>query len=216
VYTPPGYDEETDKRYPVLYLQHGYGENEYGWSVQGHAGLIMDNLIAEKNARPFLIVMTYGMTNDIRFGGLRDFDIRPFQTVLCDELIPWIDAHFRTLGDQPHRAMAGLSMGAMETKTITLKKLDTFSHIGLFSGGSIGIKDVEDIEAFKKWNKLVFVSYGGREMGGGRGDPKANVDALKEAGINSHFYISPETGHEWQSWRRSLREFAPLLFREGI
>jgi len=216
VYTPPGYDEETDKRYPVLYLQHGYGENEYGWSVQGHAGLIMDNLIALKEARPFIIVMTYGMTNDVRFGGLRDFDIRPFQAVLCDELIPYTDAHFRTLADQPNRAMAGLSMGGMETKTIALKKLDTFSHIGLFSGGSIGVKDVEDIEAFKKWNRLVFVSYGGREMGGGRGDPKANVDALREAGVNSHFYISPETGHEWQSWRRSLREFAPLLFREGV
>jgi GH35 family endo-1,4-beta-xylanase/enterochelin esterase-like enzyme len=216
VYTPPAYDEETDKRYPVLYLQHGYGENEYGWSVQGHAGLIMDNLIAANEARPFIIVMTYGMTNDIRFGGLRNFDIRPFQTVLCDELIPYIDAHFRTLANQPNRAMAGLSMGGMETKTITLKKLDTFSHIGLFSGGSIGMNDVEDIDAFKNSNKLVFVSYGGREMGGGRGDPKANVDALKEAGINCLFYISPETGHEWQSWRRSLREFAPLLFRQGF
>lgn len=215
VYTPPSYDEETDKRYPVLYLQHGYGENEYGWSVQGHAGRIMDNLIAANNARPFIIVMTYGMTNDIRFGGLRNFDIRPFQTVLCDELIPYIDAHFRTLADRPHRAMAGLSMGGMETKRITLKKLDTFSYIGLFSGGSIGMNDLEDLDAFKKSNKLVFVSYGGREMGGGRDDPKANVDALKQAGINSHFYVSPETAHEWQSWRRSLREFAPLLFREG-
>src|SRR5688572_2884390 len=108
VYTPPGYDQEIEHHYPVLYLQHGYGENEYGWSVQGHAGLIMDNLIAEKKVRPFIIVMTYGMTNDIRFGGLCGFNIRPFQTVLCDELVPYIDANFRTLADQPHRAMAGL------------------------------------------------------------------------------------------------------------
>jgi GH35 family endo-1,4-beta-xylanase/enterochelin esterase-like enzyme len=220
VYTPPGYDDEPDKRYPVLYLQHGYGENEYGWSVQGHAGLIMDNLIAEKMARPFIIVMTYGMTNDVRFGGLRDFDIRPFQTVLCDELIPYIDSHFRTLADQPHRAMAGLSMGGMETKTITLKKLDTFSHIGLFSGGSIARGDIEDLETFKKSNRLVFVSYGGHELGDGGsrrgGDPQANVEALKSAGINAQFYVSPKTGHEWQTWRRSLREFAPLLFREGV
>ena len=97
VYTPPGYDQDPEKRYPVLYLQHGFGENEYGWSVQGHAGLIMDNLLAEQKTKPFLIVMTYGMTNEIRFGGIREFDIRPFQTVLCDELIPFIDAQFRTI-----------------------------------------------------------------------------------------------------------------------
>jgi len=218
VYTPPGYDQEVDKRYPVLYLQHGFGENEYGWSVQGHAGLIMDKLIAEKKAKPFLIVMTYGMTNDARVGGIREFDIRPFQTVLCDELIPHIDTHFRTLADQPNRAMAGLSMGGMETKTITLKKLDTFSHIGLFSGGSIALGDIADLESFKKQNRLVFVSYGGSELlgGGSRrgGDPKANTEALSGAGINAQFYVSPKTGHEWQSWRRSLREFAPLLFQQ--
>lgn len=217
VYTPPGYDQETDKRYPVLYLQHGFGENEYGWSVQGHAGLIMDNLIAEKKVKPFLIVMTYGMTNDARPGGLREFDIRPFQTVLCDELIPYIDTHFRTLADQPNRAMAGLSMGGMETKTITLKKLDTFSHIGLFSGGNIALSDIADLESFKKQNRLVFVSYGGHELGGGSrrgGDPKASTESLAGAGIHAQFYVSPKTGHEWQSWRRSLREFAPLLFQK--
>ncbi len=217
VYTPPGYDEEGGKRYPVLYLQHGFGENEYGWSVQGCAGLIMDNLIAEQKTRPFMIVMTYGMTNEIRSGGLRDFNIGPFQTVLCDELVPYIDAHFRTLADQANRAMAGLSMGGMETKTITLNKLDVFSHIGLFSGGSIARDDIKEIEEFKKHNRLVFVSYGSHEVSGGGprrgGDPKANVDALKAAGINAHYYVSPKTGHEWQSWRRSLREFAPLLFQ---
>lgn len=217
VYTPPGYDAEIEKRYPVLYLQHGYGENEYGWSVQGHAGLIMDNLLAEGKAKPFLIVMTYGMTNDIRMGGIRDFDIKPFQTVLCDELIPHIDANFRTLADQPHRAMAGLSMGGMETKTITLKKLETFSHIGLFSGGSIAVSDIENLDAFKLNNRLIFVSYGGHELGNGGprrgGDPQATTAALKAGGVNAHFYVSPKTGHEWHAWRRSLREFAPLLFQ---
>jgi enterochelin esterase-like enzyme len=218
VYTPPGYDEQTDKRYPVLYLQHGYGENEYGWSVQGHAGLIMDNLIAEQKVKPFIIVMTYGMTNDIPFGGLRNFEIGPFKTVLCDELIPYIDSQFRTLADQPHRAMAGLSMGGMETKTITLQELDTFSHIGLFSGGSIALSDIQDLEAFKSRNRLVFVSYGSHELDnrGPRrgGDPKAATESLRSAGIQGHFYVSPETGHEWQTWRRSLREFAPLLFQD--
>ncbi len=214
VYTPPGYDQNPDKRYPVLYLQHGWGENEYGWGVQGRAREIMDNLIAENKARPIIIVMIYGMTNETRMGGMRNFDIGPFETVLVKELVPFIDANFRTLSDQPNRAMAGLSMGAMETKTITLKNLDTFSHIGLFSGGSIAVTNITDMAAFKAKNRLVFVSYGSKELGNSRGgDPKATAEALKQAGINSHFYVSPETAHEWQTWRRSLREFAPLLFK---
>ncbi|MBN2512191.1 MAG: hypothetical protein JXB18_04575, partial [Sedimentisphaerales bacterium] len=109
VYTPPDYDADLTKRYPVLYLQHGWGENEYGWPNQGRTNLIMDNLIAEGKSRPIIIVMTYGMTNEVKIGGLRNFDIKPFQTVLVDELIPYIDANFRTLADQPNRAMAGLS-----------------------------------------------------------------------------------------------------------
>lgn len=216
VYTPPGYDQDPETRYPVLYLQHGWGENEYGWAVQGHANLIMDNLIAEGKTKPFIIVMTYGMTNEIRFGDLREFKIEPFQTVLVDELIPYIDTHFRTLTDQPNRAMAGLSMGSMETKRITLNNLDKFSHIGLFSGATISTEDVENTPGFRDKVNLLFVSYGSKELGNGRrrgGDPKATTEAVKEAGINAHFYVSPETAHEWQTWRRSLREFAPMLFQ---
>src|SRR5690606_14611882 len=167
VYTPPDYYKNQNTKYPVLYLQHGWGEDETAWSNQGHANLIMDNLIAEKKIKPFIIVMTYGMTNEIKFGGLRNFDITPFQTVLVDELIPYVDANFRTIADQPHRAMAGLSMGGMETRTITLKHLDKFSRIGLFSGGSISPDDVSDMAEFKDKVKLVFVSYGSREVGGG-------------------------------------------------
>ncbi len=222
VYTPPEYDKDLTKRYPVLYLQHGWGENEYAWSNQGRANLIMDNLIAEGKIRPFLIVMTYGMTNNVRIGGgLRNFDIKPFQTVLVDELIPYVDANFRTLSDQPHRGMAGLSMGGMETKTITLNNLDKFSHIGLFSGGTFSMEDVNNTPGFKEKVKLAFVSYGSRELGGNRGgrrgfggDPKANAEALKQAGINCVFYVSPDTAHEFLSWRRSLREIAPLLFKD--
>lgn len=221
VYTPPGYDEkDLNKRYPVLYLQHGYGENEYGWVNQGKANLIMDNLLAESKSKPFIIVMTYGMTNDVKMGGLRDFDIKPFQTVLVDELIPFIDSNFRTLTDQPNRAMAGLSMGGFETKLVTLKNLDIFSHIGLFSGGSISLDDINNTPGFKEKVKLVFVSYGGREIenmkkGGFRfgGDPKENTDAIAKEGSNAHFYVSPNTAHEWQSWRRSLHEFAKLVFQ---
>jgi enterochelin esterase-like enzyme len=218
VYTPPGYDQKADQRFPVLYLQHGWGENEYGWGNQGRVPEIMDNLIAEGKTKPFLIVMTYGMTNEVRFGHMQEFKIEPFETVLVKELVPYIDAHFRTLSDQPHRAMAGLSMGGMETKAITLRNLGTFSHIGLFSGGSIKPGDITDLNAFKAKNKLVFVGYGSREVEGGKtrrgDDPKADVDALAAAGVNSRYYVSQDTAHEWQSWRRHLREFAPLLFRD--
>ncbi len=213
VYTPPDYDKDSAQRYPVLYLQHGWGEDETAWSNQGRANLIMDNLIAEGKIRPFLIVMTYGMTNEIRFGGLRNFDIGPFQTVLVEELIPYIDANFRTLSDQPHRAMAGLSMGGMETKSITLKNLDKFSHIGLFSGGVITPADVENTPGFKEKVKVVFCSCGSREN---PGNINANREALDKIGVKNTAYVSPDTAHEFQTWRRSLREFAPLLFKNTL
>ena len=225
VYTPPNYDRDTITRYPVLYLQHGAGENETGWGRQGYAGLIMDNLIASGKARPFIIAMEYGgnpfagprPTNSVAGSGPRTFDFSAFEKALIEDFIPYIDANFRTIADQPHRAMAGLSMGGMQTRAITLAHLDRFSHIGVFSGGSIARTNITDMAVFKEKVKLVFVSYGSRELGGDRtnrgGDPKVNVAALKEAGINAVFYESPDTAHEWLSWRRSLREFAPLLFK---
>ncbi len=109
-------------------------------------------------------------------------------------------------------------MGGMETKTITLRNLDTFSSIGLFSGGSIKPADIADLNAFKVKNRLVFVGFGSREVEGGKarfgGEPEADMAALKAAGINSHYYVSPNTAHEWQSWRRDLHELAPLLFKD--
>jgi enterochelin esterase-like enzyme len=244
VYTPPDYDKDTVKRYPVLYLQHGAGEDETGWGRQGFASLIMDNLIAEGKTKPFIIAMefggnpfgggprrtnagpaTVGTTNTAAGAGGRGgfgggFNFNAFEKALIDDFIPFIDTNFRTMADQPHRAMAGLSMGGMQTRTITLAHLDKFSHIGVFSGGSIAVTNITDLAKFKEKVKLVFVSYGSRELGtnrvGGRGfggDPKANVAALKETGVNAVFYESPNTAHEWQSWRRSLREFAPLLFK---
>jgi len=222
VYTPPGYDENPGKRYPVLYLQHGWGEDETAWSNQGHANLIMDNLIAENKARPFIIVMTYGMTNEVKPGGLFSFDIKPFQTVLVNELIPYVDGHFRTLSDQPHRAMAGLSMGGFETKLITFANLDKFAYIGLLSGGTISVDDVNKTPGYRDKVKLSFVSFGSRELNNPRmgppgappQDPRANAAGLKTAGINSAFYVSPNTAHEFLTWRRSLHEMAPLLFKD--
>jgi enterochelin esterase-like enzyme len=222
VYTPPGYEADSGMRYPVLYLQHGWGEDETAWTNQGHANLIMDNLIAAGAARPFIIVMTYGMTNDTQIGGLARFDVGPFETVLLREVVPYVDAHFRTLADRDHRALAGLSMGGFETKLITTRNPDVFSHIGLFSGGTFSLEDVEGAPGLRDNTKLFFVSYGSRELEGRRTsppgvppvDPRANAAALKAAGINSVFYVSPDTAHEFLSWRRSLREFAPLLFRD--
>jgi hypothetical protein len=208
VYTPPMYGKEKNKRYPVLYLQHGWGEDETAWSNQGHANLIMDNLIAEGKIKPFIIVMTYGMTNEIKFGsGLRNFDITPFQTVLVDELIPYIDANFSTIADQQHRAMAGLSMGGMETHTITLNKPDVFSYYALLSGGIYKPEEIKD----KSKVKLIFTSCGSFENPDG---VKNSVVALKEAGFNAVSFISENTRHEFQTWRRSLCELAPLLFND--
>lgn len=206
VYTPPGYENDTQKRYPVLYLQHGYGENETSWPNQGRANLIMDNLIAEGKASPFIIVMTYGMTNEIKMGGLKDFDIKPFQTVLVDELIPYIDANYRTKASQENRAMAGLSMGAFETRLITLNKPDMFSQYGLFSGGVYKPEDLKD----NNKPKLIFISTGSKER---PDEVKAAVADLKKAGYNAVSYISEGTAHEFHTWRRSLHQFAQLLFK---
>lgn len=208
VYTPPGYEQPSSKRYPVLYLQHGWGEDETAWSNQGHANLIMDNLIAEGKIEPFIIVMTYGMTNEIKFGGLRDFKIEPFQTVLVDELVPYIDANFRTVAQSSHRAMAGLSMGGMETHTITLNRPEVFSYYGLLSGGLYTPEEIKD----KSKAKLIFLSCGSRER------PERILEAvakLKESNINAVSYVSDKTGHEFQTWRRSLKELAPLLFKNN-
>jgi len=230
VYTPPDYETNTSKRYPVLYLQHGGGEDETGWPNQGKTNLIMDNLIAEGKAKPFIIVMdngTWRMPSQARPPRQGERPAGPwpptgwadgFKKTLIDDIIPMIDANYRTLADQPHRAMAGLSMGGMQTRVITLAHPDLFSHVGMFIGGSISLDDVNNSPGFKEKIKLLFISYGSRELENRRagfgGNPKENTDALKNIGMNTHFYISPLTAHEWQSWRRSLHEFAQLLFNE--
>jgi enterochelin esterase-like enzyme len=257
VYTLAEY-EKGSKRYPVLYLQHGAGEDDTGWGNQGHAGLIMDNLIAAGKAKPFIIVMAngggIGGGRGAGAGGGRgrgaapggqpgaaapgaagpgtpggqpstagpggpggpgrgrgmNFNFSAFEHLLIDDLIPYVDANYRTIADQPHRAMAGLSMGGMQTHSIAPAHLDKFAYIGMFSGGSIAPSEIKDMAEFKKKIKLVFVSYGSRENGGAG---KANGEALNQASIKSVFYESPQTAHEWLSWRRSLYQFAPLLFQ---
>lgn len=207
VYTPPAYEKNQSVRYPVLYLQHGWGEDETAWHNQGRANLIMDNLIAESKIKPFIIVMTYGMTNEIKWGGIKEFSVIPFQTVLVDELIPYVDSHFRTIADQSHRAMAGLSMGGMETRMVTMNKPDVFSHYALLSGGTYKPEDIKN----KSNVKLIFLSCGSKERPEG---VKGATASLVDAGFNAVSYVSDGTGHEFQTWRRSLHELAPLLFKK--
>ncbi|MBO4916745.1 MAG: esterase [Bacteroidales bacterium] len=256
VYTPAEYDDNPAKRYPVLYLQHGGGENEYGWPQQGRTANIMDNLIAEGKAVPFIIVMDNGSWTMPRpaapaagpapqgprpgaapapqgqrpqgapQGGQRGGGFAMpsnwadgIADTFIRDLIPMIDSRFRTIPDAAHRAMAGLSMGGMQTKTITVAHPEVFSNIGIFSGGTITVADTKNNPAFAKTLKLVFVSFGSRELenrapGFGDGtDPRQETEELKASGVDAHFYVSPGTAHEWLSWRRALYQFAQLLFK---
>ena len=205
VYTPAEYATNPKKKYPVLYLQHGWGENETTWPIQGCAGTIMDNMIAEGKCKPFIVVMTYGMTNEARFGSIGSFSAKDFETVLCDELIPYVDKNFRTIAKKESRAMAGLSMGGMETHSITLSRPDTFDYWALFSGGTYNVKELEG----KKAPKLMFMTCGSKENPDGVN--KAAAD-LKAAGFNAGSFVSEGTAHEFLTWRRSLKELAPQLF----
>ena len=204
VYTPPTYGNDK-KKYPVLYLQHGWGEDETAWSNQGHANLIMDNLIAEGKCQPFIIVMTYGMTNEVRFGGLGEFTAKDFETVLVDELVPFIDSNFRTIAKRESRAMAGLSMGGFETKLITGRRPEVFGYYGLLSGGTYSPEDLKD----KPQPRLIFQSCGSKENPDGI---RQTTSALQAAGYNAVGYVSEGTAHEFLTWRRSLYQMAPLLF----
>ena len=221
IYLPPTYGKLVDKngkpvkegkkgiqeRFPVLYLQHGWGENETSWSKQGHAGLIMDNLIADGKIEPFIIVMAYGLTNNIKFGTIGQFTAKEFETLLVDELVPFIDANYLTKADKWNRAMAGLSMGGVETKLITLRRPEVFGYWGLFSGGQYAPEDINDPSQVR----LIFQSCGSKEFPEGI---KNSTEALKKAGYNAVGYVSEGTAHEFLTWRRSLKEMAPLLFKK--
>ena len=209
VYLPPTYGKLVkgkQERFPVLYLQHGWGENETSWPVQGHAGLIMDNLLAEGKIKPFIIVMAYGLTNDVKFGTIGQFTAKEFETLLVDELIPHIDKNFLTKTDKWNRAMAGLSMGGIETKLITLRRPEVFGYWGLLSGGTYMPDDIKDT----KLVKYIFESCGSKENPEGINN---SVEALKAAGYNAEGFVSEGTAHEFLTWRRSLYLMAQKLFK---
>jgi len=222
VYTPAGYDLKANikKRYPVLYLQHGMGEDETGWSKQGHMQHIMDNAIASGEAVPMIVVMESG---DIKApfgpGQSRDQYGNSFYPVLLNDLIPYIDANFRTKTDRDNRAMAGLSWGGHQTFDVVLTNLDKFSYIGTFSGAIFNL-DLNTAyngvftnpEAFNKQIHYFLMCSGTEGMDKMFGTKKM-VEGLNEMGINAHYYESTGTAHEWLTWRRGLNQFVPHLFK---
>lgn len=240
IYTPPGYDKDTKSRYPVLYLQHGMGEDRRAWSNQGRANFILDNLIAEGKARSMIIVMedggiAAGMGGGPRRapgqgagqstsrasgqgpGGIASF-WDGFGKVLIKDLIPTIDASFRTLTDRDHRALAGLSLGGTQTYQITQDNLDKFASIGIFSA-PFGFPGVETgyngllakPAEFNKQVKVFYISMGSRE---GPNTGRTIHESLENAGIKHVYFEAPGTAHEFQTWRKSLYGFAQLLFQD--
>ncbi len=251
VYTPPDYDSGKT-RYPVLYLMHGWGENEQGWHTQGHADFILDNLIAAKKAKPMIIVMDN--LNAVKPGedgtifsarwlwpppppaaapagggrpaapparlGLAGFTGATFTAMMLTDLIPMVEKTYRALPGRENRAMAGLSMGGMQTFMTTLSNLDKFAYVGGFSGstgGRGGTFDPKtsnngvfaDADAFNKKVKVLFLGIGSAEGAG----TKTFSENLTKAGIKNVYFESPGTAHEWLTWRRCLNDFAPRLFR---
>ena len=217
VYTPPGYMSGSE-RYPVLYLVHGAGDSYDSWTSVGHAHLILDNLIAAGKAKPMIVVMPFGHTPD-RPGGnmLANTD---FGDDLVKDLIPYVDAHFRTLADQPNRAMAGLSMGGSHTLRFGLTHPELFDHIGIFSMG-LGLQGNNDVSAYEQAHDaalkkaaqdldLVYYAMGKDDFLYGTVAPTRAM--LDKYGID-HVYNETGGGHTWINWRRYFADFAPRLFR---
>ena len=219
VYLPPQYKAEPNRRFPVLYLFHGAGEDETGWGTQGFLGNIMDNLIAAKEAQPMIIVMEHAVANDPNATGRQNmFDFTFFEKVMIEEIVPYFDAHFRTLTDRDNRAICGLSLGGFQSYTIGLDHPELFGWIGGFSGSGRGPGDRRDAEMYPKsindQYHLLYISIGTDEPSGMyQGIHDLHV-ALDELGVNHIYYESPGTGHEWLTWRRSLHQFAPMLFKK--
>lgn len=244
VYTPPGYERSLSRRYPVLILQHGMGEDETGWTRQGKAQFILDNLIAAGKAQPMIVVMDRGyasksgappfvINGDTRLRNLQLY-FGTFSDIVIDDLIPTIDGSYRTISDRRHRAIAGLSMGGMQTLFIASRHLDKFAYIASLSAVVLGGSDPDETlgEDFQrefdpkaaydglfsdpvKFNRRVELLWLGAGTEEEMVHAKASevADALRRNGVRAVFFESHGTAHEWQTWRRDLYDLAPRLFR---
>jgi enterochelin esterase-like enzyme len=231
VYTPPDYDTNLKARYPVLLIEHGGGEDERGWAVQGRTDIIMDNLIAEKKAVPMIVVMDNfyahkpgeNPASQAPPAGTAPITTVPtFGEVVVKDMLPALDKRYRTLTDRDHRAIAGLSMGAAYAMQVGLDNLDTFSYFGAFSGTVMRDLDVKTSYGgifnnpveFNKKCHLLFIAAGTAEQSRLDAANHARTE-LDKAGVHFVAYNSIGTAHEWLTWRRDLHEFAPRLFRNG-
>ena len=226
IYTPAGYDQGKGK-YPVFYLLHGMGENERGWSLQGRMNFIMDNLIAEGKAEPMIVVMDcgYADTMDPATGAIkRSTDAATLGDIYMKDIIPMVEKNYRAKSDRESRAMAGLSMGGFQTMNIALPNIDKFAYIGGFSAALMmrGREPLDlktayngvfaDANAFNKKVKLLWLGAGSEETA--FVEAAANMGKeLGELGVKVELYISENTYHEWHTWSRCLKEFAPKLFK---
>jgi len=226
VYTPPGYMKDTEQVYPVLYLQHGHGENERCWVHQGKANFILDNLIAAGNCVPFIVVMNNGMVQSA-CDGLRVLDTKKIEQLLIEDCIPFIEKTYRVKTDKWNRGMAGLSMGSLQTSLVTLRHPELFAYAGVFSGfvASFGVmqsdnshlKELEDAETFRSHYKLFFRANGDRDFVA-RERFDADSALFEEKGLSprdcpAHVVKIYSGEHEWNVWRMCLRDFAGCLFR---
>lgn len=224
VYFPAEYGAYPEKRYPVFILRHGGGEDESGWVEQGFANFIMDNLIAEKKAVPMIVVMDWGQA-PVPGMAVHIPSTPPRQEIFdvtMQELIPMIDSTYRTIPDREHRAMAGLSMGSVQTLYIGLQNLDSFSALGIFSRRPMDDKEFNLERSFggifqkpQELNRKLHLFWWGAGTAeeGIYNAVKKNLAQLTSVGINTVFVEFPGTSHEWQTWRKSLYDFAPRLFR---
>ena len=214
VYTPPKFD--PSRRYPVLYLQHGYGENETGWVYQGHVGRIADRLLNAGQMAEMIIVMANGMAR--RDMPAREFEF--FPRVLLTDLIPFIESAYPVLTDKWHRAMAGLSMGSFQTSRVTLTHPELFGYAGLFSGfmrapwrsgDESHLAILDDAARFADSFRVFYRAMGTEDQFFDRFE--ADDALIKEKGVGMTRRTFPG-GHDWSVWRRCIHDFLPMLFRE--
>ena len=221
IYTPPGYDMNINERFPVLYLLHGGGEDERGWATQGKTDLIMDNLIAEKKAKAMLVVMVDGNIGSGSLAGFNETVLRSFENELKQAVIPFIEKNYRAESDAKNRALAGLSMGGLQTLYAGIKNTDMFQYLGVFSSGWFANRaELSGPQyEFMKTNapvingslKSLWVAMGGKEDIA-FSNCKIMLAKFDEMGIK-YTYSEYPGGHTWPVWRNNLYNFAQLLFK---